>query len=571
MSVPVQWTGEMVTPVVDLVAPMFRREVELDTGHGAVTSAVLHISSLGVHEAFLNGTPVGDDVLGPGWTSYEWRLRYRSYDVTALLGDHLLAVSVGNGWYRGRLGFPGGRAMYGKELGLIAQLEIDFADGHRQVVGTDDSWRAGGRATSSPTTSTTARRSTPAGDRAWLRRHDAVRTADPARFTPVRNLDFDPTMLQPYVGPPVIRQEILRPDADLDLAVGPDTGRLRPEPGRLAAVHRPRAARQRDPDQARRGAGGRRARRPAAARRPGHRPVHPQRRRGLLRADQDLPRLPVRRGHRLAGRARHRRPRGRRRALRAAPDRVLRVLRPGAQPAAPQRRVGREGQLPRRPDRLPAAQRAARLDRRHRRLRTLRGVPLRRRVLPRRLADRPGLGAAAPRRHGAVRRPRRAQAPARAGGVPGPRQHRHLERRGRLGAVDALPGVRRPGGAERQYDSMVAHVRRVETLVSPTGCGTRLPVRRLARPGRLAARAVERQGRQRASSPPPASTGPRRSSRETAALLGHTDDAADFRGAGGPDARGVQRALRLRRRHHPLRLHHRLHPRHRASACSTRG
>ena len=104
----------------------------------------MHISSLGIYEAYLNGTPVGDDVLSPGWSSYEWRLRYRSYDVASLLEETtVLAVPVGNGWYRGRLGFSGGRAIYGKDLGLIAQLEVDFADGHRQVVGTDESWRAG--------------------------------------------------------------------------------------------------------------------------------------------------------------------------------------------------------------------------------------------------------------------------------------------------------------------------------------------------------------------------------------------------------------------------------------------
>ena len=47
----------------------------------------------------------------------------------------------------------------------------------------------------------------------------------------------------------------------------------------------------------------------------------------------------------------------------------VRMLRPDAQPAAPQRGLGHARQLPRRPDRLPAARRAARLDRRPRRLR----------------------------------------------------------------------------------------------------------------------------------------------------------------------------------------------------------
>lgn len=47
-----------------------------------------------------------DDVLSPGWSSYEWRLRYRSYDVTSLLQPtSVLGIALGNGWFRGRLGW----------------------------------------------------------------------------------------------------------------------------------------------------------------------------------------------------------------------------------------------------------------------------------------------------------------------------------------------------------------------------------------------------------------------------------------------------------------------------------
>ena len=140
------WTAQMITPVVELgSAPLFRREVQLDTGHGAVTGATWHVSSLGVFEARIDGAPVADDVLSPGWSAYEWRLRYRSYDVTELVQDAcVLTVLVGNGWYRGRLAFLGARALYGDRLGVVAELEIDFEDGHRQLVRTDDTWTACG-------------------------------------------------------------------------------------------------------------------------------------------------------------------------------------------------------------------------------------------------------------------------------------------------------------------------------------------------------------------------------------------------------------------------------------------
>ena len=53
-------------------------------------------------------TPQTGDLLEPGWSSYQWRLRYRTYDVAEMLSDSsVLAAMLGNGWYRGRLGWAG--------------------------------------------------------------------------------------------------------------------------------------------------------------------------------------------------------------------------------------------------------------------------------------------------------------------------------------------------------------------------------------------------------------------------------------------------------------------------------
>ncbi len=203
----------MITPAHDLgAAPLLRKEIVLDAGHGAVASATLHVSALGVFEATLNGRPVSDDVLSPGWSSYEWRLRYRSYDVGDLLataGDGaVLGVLLGNGWYRGRLGWKGMRALYGDRLGLIAQLEVAFDDGHQQLVVTDDSWSAGPSDVVADDIydgqTVDARRR----DDSWTRPGTA-----PAGWGPVERLEFDTGLLAPYVGPPVVRQETLRPTA----------------------------------------------------------------------------------------------------------------------------------------------------------------------------------------------------------------------------------------------------------------------------------------------------------------------------------------------------------------------
>ncbi|MET0796453.1 MAG: family 78 glycoside hydrolase catalytic domain [Rhodococcus sp. (in: high G+C Gram-positive bacteria)] len=124
-------------------APLFRRDFQLAAGHGSVVSATLSLSALGVCEAWINGVAVSEDLLTPGWTSYEWRLHYVDHDVTNLIQEQsTLGIAVGNGWYRGRLGWIE-TARYGEEIAAYAKLTIRFADGHEQVVVTDESWTVG--------------------------------------------------------------------------------------------------------------------------------------------------------------------------------------------------------------------------------------------------------------------------------------------------------------------------------------------------------------------------------------------------------------------------------------------
>ncbi|HEU5103007.1 MAG TPA: glycoside hydrolase family 78 protein [Roseiflexaceae bacterium] len=145
---PADWDARFVTPDWDedtskaQPGPLLRREFAVRAG---VAQARLYITSQGVYEAQLNGAVVGDHVLAPGWTSYNHRLRYQTFDVTSMLreGPNALGAMLGDGWYRGRLSFGGGRRnIYGDRLALLAQLEITYADGTADRVITDASWRA---------------------------------------------------------------------------------------------------------------------------------------------------------------------------------------------------------------------------------------------------------------------------------------------------------------------------------------------------------------------------------------------------------------------------------------------
>ena len=111
---------------------------------GEVRSARLYATAHGVYAPSINGRRVDDTVLAPGWTSYQHRLRYHAYDVTHLIqrGGNLVEVLLGNGWYRGRLGYTNDRALYGDRLALLAQLEVTTTDGAVHVLATDHTWRA---------------------------------------------------------------------------------------------------------------------------------------------------------------------------------------------------------------------------------------------------------------------------------------------------------------------------------------------------------------------------------------------------------------------------------------------
>ena len=89
---------------------------------------------------------MSDALLAPGWTTYRERLLHETHDVSDLLvqGPNAIAATLGDGWYRGRLGWDPGedRCNYGEQLALLAQLEVELADGARLVVVTDGDWQA---------------------------------------------------------------------------------------------------------------------------------------------------------------------------------------------------------------------------------------------------------------------------------------------------------------------------------------------------------------------------------------------------------------------------------------------
>ncbi|MDP4209566.1 MAG: family 78 glycoside hydrolase catalytic domain [Bacteroidota bacterium] len=107
-----------------------------------ISSARVYITSLGLYQLFLNGKKVSNDLFTPGWTSYNKRLQYQTYDVSALLGkDNAIGVILGDGWYRGKIGWSSQDGYYGNKLALLFQLQIKYTDGTSETIASNNDWK----------------------------------------------------------------------------------------------------------------------------------------------------------------------------------------------------------------------------------------------------------------------------------------------------------------------------------------------------------------------------------------------------------------------------------------------
>ncbi|WP_371749336.1 glycoside hydrolase family 78 protein [Streptomyces sp. NBC_01283] len=123
-------------------AAQLRHEFRLRPGR-TVARARLYSTALGLYDAWLNGERVGDDRLAPGWTDYNKRVQYQTYDVTKQLkpGANALGVTVAVGWYAGNVGMFGPH-QYGDRPAFLAQLEVTYTDGSTDRVLSGTDWRA---------------------------------------------------------------------------------------------------------------------------------------------------------------------------------------------------------------------------------------------------------------------------------------------------------------------------------------------------------------------------------------------------------------------------------------------
>jgi alpha-L-rhamnosidase len=121
-----------------LPARMLRREFDAEK---KIRRAVIYYSGLGTSEFYLNGAKIGDHVLSPGLTDYDKHVLYETFDVTSRLqqGHNAIGLILGNGRYYAPRGVPGTRN-FGFPKAIV-QLNIEYEDGTRTSVFSDESWK----------------------------------------------------------------------------------------------------------------------------------------------------------------------------------------------------------------------------------------------------------------------------------------------------------------------------------------------------------------------------------------------------------------------------------------------
>ena len=135
------WKAKWICAQATSDSLLLRKEFSVKPG---LRRAIAHVTGLGQYEMSLNGAKVGKDLLTPGWTDYNDTILYDTRDITRQLheGANAVGLTLGNGMYHveRRNRFAKFTGSFGP-LRTICQIELEYADGSKEFVVTDESWR----------------------------------------------------------------------------------------------------------------------------------------------------------------------------------------------------------------------------------------------------------------------------------------------------------------------------------------------------------------------------------------------------------------------------------------------
>ena len=116
-----------------------RRKIKIQK---PLKKVLLKLTALGVVKGFCNGEELDCDLLTPGWVDYHRRIPFYTYDITDRLqeGENVLAFTLGDGWAVGKIAWFG-RQHYRKQPLMWCDIELEYADGTRECIGSDSTFK----------------------------------------------------------------------------------------------------------------------------------------------------------------------------------------------------------------------------------------------------------------------------------------------------------------------------------------------------------------------------------------------------------------------------------------------
>lgn len=142
LKYPEDWKATWITYDYEPEAalPIFRKSFKINQ-NTPIDFARLYIAAPGFYEAHINGKKIGKNVLDPAQTNYDDYVFYSTYDIPAkqLNSSNVLGIMLGNGWYNQNVVWSKAMA-YGQPV-FIAQLEIHYTNGQKEIIETNSSWK----------------------------------------------------------------------------------------------------------------------------------------------------------------------------------------------------------------------------------------------------------------------------------------------------------------------------------------------------------------------------------------------------------------------------------------------
>jgi alpha-L-rhamnosidase len=208
---PEDWIARWIEPPEGKIPPIGKRPAwhlrnEFNVAQ-TPSNARLYATAHGLYEVYINGGRVGDVELAPGYTSYAKILHYQTYDVLHQVraGTNTIDVVLSDGWYRGQTGAFRQSNNYGDRVAFLAQMELRFDDGSRQIVGSDQHWTA----KTGAVLAADLMQGVVIDYR--LMEVESLHSHPPSLWSPVRVTDHDLTRLSTSPSPPVRRIEEIAP------------------------------------------------------------------------------------------------------------------------------------------------------------------------------------------------------------------------------------------------------------------------------------------------------------------------------------------------------------------------